>query len=109
MYFYFTSTSKEHFTQVTVRVHPVVSRDSYFLINPFPQPACVSRGVVLSSVEDQGDEVAVLNGGKEEHKTSSAKVQHNNNITFFICVRYTLNTCVSLSLSVYPRTQPQGS
>lgn len=37
------------------------------------RPACVSRGVVLSSVEDQGDEVAVLNGGKEEHKTSSAK------------------------------------
>lgn len=31
----------------------------------------VSRGVVLSSAEDQGDEVAVLNGGKEEHKSSA--------------------------------------
>ncbi|XP_072318313.1 adenylate cyclase type 9 [Eucyclogobius newberryi] len=35
--------------------------------------AHVSRGVVLSSAADQCDEVAVLNGGKEDHKTSSAK------------------------------------
>ncbi|XP_029991515.1 adenylate cyclase type 9 isoform X2 [Sphaeramia orbicularis] len=36
-------------------------------------PACVSRGVVLPSGAEQGDEVAVLNGCQEEHKTSSAK------------------------------------
>lgn len=33
----------------------------------------VSRGVVLPSAADQSDEVAVLNGGKEDHKTTSAK------------------------------------
>ncbi|XP_020787050.1 adenylate cyclase type 9-like [Boleophthalmus pectinirostris] len=33
----------------------------------------VSRGVVLSSAADQYDEVAVLNGGKDDNKTSGAK------------------------------------
>lgn len=33
----------------------------------------VSRGVVLSSAADQSDEVAVLNGGKEDNKTTRAK------------------------------------
>ncbi|XP_049900151.1 adenylate cyclase type 9 isoform X2 [Epinephelus moara] len=36
-------------------------------------PPCVSRSVVLSSGAEQGDDVAVLNGCQEEHKTSSAK------------------------------------
>ncbi|XP_022611208.1 adenylate cyclase type 9-like [Seriola dumerili] len=36
-------------------------------------PPCVSRGVVLSAGAEQGDDVAVLNGCQEEHKTSSAK------------------------------------
>uniref|UniRef100_A0A671WLU0 adenylate cyclase n=1 Tax=Sparus aurata TaxID=8175 RepID=A0A671WLU0_SPAAU len=34
-------------------------------------PPCVSRSVVLSSGAEQGDDVAVLNGCQEEHKTSS--------------------------------------
>lgn len=34
------------------------------------------HNTVLSSVAEQGDDVAVLNGCQEEHKTSSAKVQH---------------------------------
>lgn len=33
----------------------------------------VSRGVGLSSAADQNDEVAVLNGGKEDNKTTTAK------------------------------------
>ncbi|XP_035516893.1 adenylate cyclase type 9 isoform X2 [Morone saxatilis] len=36
-------------------------------------PAYVSRSVVLSSGAEQSDDVAVLNGCQEEHKTSSAK------------------------------------
>lgn len=40
------------------------------------QPPCVFHNTVLSSVAEQGDDVAVLNGCQEEHKTSSAKVQH---------------------------------
>ncbi|XP_049424095.1 adenylate cyclase type 9 isoform X3 [Epinephelus fuscoguttatus] len=36
-------------------------------------PPCVSCSVVLSSGAEQGDDVAVLNGCQEEHKTSSAK------------------------------------
>ncbi|KAM9857144.1 adenylate cyclase type 9 [Aulostomus maculatus] len=36
-------------------------------------PVVVSRSEVLSSGAEQGDEVAVLNGCQEEHKTSSAK------------------------------------
>ncbi|XP_028256570.1 adenylate cyclase type 9 [Parambassis ranga] len=36
-------------------------------------PPCVFHSVVLSSVSEQGDDVAVLNGCQEEHKTSSAK------------------------------------
>ncbi|KAM7393906.1 hypothetical protein PAMP_020742 [Pampus punctatissimus] len=36
-------------------------------------PPCMSRSVVLSSGAEQGDEVAVLNGCQDEHKTSSAK------------------------------------
>ncbi|XP_019119526.1 adenylate cyclase type 9 isoform X2 [Larimichthys crocea] len=36
-------------------------------------PPCVSRSVLLSSGAEQGDDVAVLNGCQEEHKTSSAK------------------------------------
>ncbi|XP_029914317.1 adenylate cyclase type 9 isoform X2 [Myripristis murdjan] len=36
-------------------------------------PPCVSCSVVLSAGAEQGDEVAVLNGCQEEHKTSSAK------------------------------------
>lgn len=40
------------------------------------QPPCMSRNVLLSSGAEQGDEVAVLNGCQEEHKTSSAKVPH---------------------------------
>ncbi|XP_034441242.1 adenylate cyclase type 9 isoform X1 [Hippoglossus hippoglossus] len=37
------------------------------------QPPCVSRSVALSAGTEQGDDVAVLNGCQEEHKTSSAK------------------------------------
>ncbi|XP_031145031.1 adenylate cyclase type 9 isoform X1 [Sander lucioperca] len=37
------------------------------------RPPCVSRSVVLSPGTEQGDDVAVLNGCQEEHKTSSAK------------------------------------
>ncbi|KAK2815885.1 hypothetical protein Q5P01_026352 [Channa striata] len=36
-------------------------------------PPCVSHSVVLSSGVEQGDDVAVLNGCQEEHRTSSAK------------------------------------
>nr|XP_046263740.1 adenylate cyclase type 9 isoform X2 [Scatophagus argus] len=36
-------------------------------------PPCVSRNVVLSSGAEQGEDVAVLNGCQEEHKSSSAK------------------------------------
>lgn len=36
-------------------------------------PPCMPRSVVLSSGAELGDEVAVLNGCQEEHKTSSAK------------------------------------
>ncbi|XP_045903043.1 adenylate cyclase type 9 isoform X1 [Micropterus dolomieu] len=36
-------------------------------------PPCVSRSMVISSGAEQGDDVAVLNGCQEEHKTSSAK------------------------------------
>ncbi|XP_040001329.1 adenylate cyclase type 9 [Xiphias gladius] len=36
-------------------------------------PPCVSRSVALSVGAEQGDDVAVLNGCHEEHKTSSAK------------------------------------
>ncbi|KAM9313710.1 adenylate cyclase type 9 [Pholidichthys leucotaenia] len=36
-------------------------------------PSCVFHGVILSSVAEQGDDVAVLNGCQEEHKTSGAK------------------------------------
>ncbi|XP_005743714.1 adenylate cyclase type 9 isoform X1 [Pundamilia nyererei] len=36
-------------------------------------PPCVFHNTVLSSVAEQGDDVAVLNGCQEEHKTSSAK------------------------------------
>uniref|UniRef100_A0A3Q4G9Q4 adenylate cyclase n=1 Tax=Neolamprologus brichardi TaxID=32507 RepID=A0A3Q4G9Q4_NEOBR len=35
------------------------------------QPPCVFHNTVLSSVAEQGDDVAVLNGCQEEHKTSS--------------------------------------
>ncbi|XP_067353878.1 adenylate cyclase type 9 isoform X2 [Channa argus] len=37
-------------------------------------PRCVAHSVLLSSGAEQGDDVAVLNGCQEEHKTSSAKV-----------------------------------
>ncbi|XP_028449327.1 adenylate cyclase type 9 isoform X2 [Perca flavescens] len=37
------------------------------------RPPCVSRSVVLSPGTEQGDDMAVLNGCQEEHKTSSAK------------------------------------
>lgn len=36
------------------------------------------HNTVLSSVAEQADDVAVLNGCQEEHKTSSAKVQHTH-------------------------------
>ncbi|XP_023128090.2 adenylate cyclase type 9 [Amphiprion ocellaris] len=36
-------------------------------------PPCVFQSVVLSSVGEQGDDVAVLNGCQDEHKTTSAK------------------------------------
>ncbi|XP_076023403.1 adenylate cyclase type 9 isoform X2 [Genypterus blacodes] len=36
-------------------------------------PPCVSCSVVLSAGAEQGDEVTVLNGCQEEHKTGSAK------------------------------------
>ncbi|XP_071360762.1 adenylate cyclase type 9 isoform X2 [Trachinotus anak] len=36
-------------------------------------PPCVSRSVALSVAAEQGDDVAVLNGCQDEHKTSSAK------------------------------------
>ena len=58
------------------------------------QPPCMSRSVVLSSGAEQGDEVAVLNGCQEEHKTSSAKVQH----------AYECKIAASVYLSVTPLT-----
>ncbi|XP_074543943.1 adenylate cyclase type 9 isoform X2 [Halichoeres trimaculatus] len=36
-------------------------------------PPCAARGVILSSGSEHGEDVAVLNGCQEEHKTSSAK------------------------------------
>ncbi|XP_047434587.1 adenylate cyclase type 9 isoform X2 [Mugil cephalus] len=36
-------------------------------------PSCVFHSVVLSPVAEQGDDVAVLNGCQEEHKTGSTK------------------------------------
>uniref|UniRef100_UPI0037E95E3C adenylate cyclase type 9 n=1 Tax=Semicossyphus pulcher TaxID=241346 RepID=UPI0037E95E3C len=36
-------------------------------------PPCMSRSLLLSSGAEHGDDVAVLNGCQEEHKTSSAK------------------------------------
>lgn len=36
-------------------------------------PPCVFHKVVLSSMAEQGDDVAVLNGCQDEHKTGSAK------------------------------------
>ncbi|KAG7223633.1 hypothetical protein INR49_015358 [Caranx melampygus] len=36
-------------------------------------PPCVSRSAALPAGAEQGDDVAVLNGCQEEHKTSSAK------------------------------------
>lgn len=51
------------------------------LVTPSPavffslQPPCVFH-TVRASVAEQGDDVTVLNGCQEEHKTSSAKVQH---------------------------------
>uniref|UniRef100_A0AAV2LJR3 adenylate cyclase n=1 Tax=Knipowitschia caucasica TaxID=637954 RepID=A0AAV2LJR3_KNICA len=43
------------------------------------KPGHVSCGAVLSSAADQCDEVAVLNGGKEDHKTSSSKFVSGHN------------------------------
>ncbi|KAI9533985.1 hypothetical protein NQZ68_018353 [Dissostichus eleginoides] len=37
------------------------------------RPPCVSRSVALSPGAEQGEDVAVLNGCQEEHKSSSAK------------------------------------
>ncbi|XP_034095018.1 LOW QUALITY PROTEIN: adenylate cyclase type 9 [Gymnodraco acuticeps] len=37
------------------------------------RPPCVSRSVTLSPGAEQGEDVAVLNGCQEEHKSSSAK------------------------------------
>lgn len=55
----------------------------FFICHQFPlallslcQPPCVPQSVVLSSGAEPGDDVAVLNGCQEDHKSSSAKVQH---------------------------------
>lgn len=63
-------------------LHKPLLYDMFNLSNSPPavffslQPPCVFHNTVLSSVAEQGDDVAVLNGCQEEHKTSSAKVQH---------------------------------
>ncbi|XP_077574412.1 adenylate cyclase type 9 [Stigmatopora nigra] len=64
-------------------IHGGVKAAESYLANQQPKMSgypCASRLEVLSSVLEQGDEVAVLNGCQDEHKNNSSKYLPSNSL-----------------------------